>query len=48
MPWGANTLSRIPSAVWCEGLDPKCLFCAAGPPHPPQSAGCFLLTEGEN
>ena len=41
MPRGANTLSRIPSAVWCEGLDPKCLFCAAGPPTP--SSECWLL-----
>lgn len=23
MPRGANTLSCIPSAVWCEGLDLK-------------------------
>lgn len=34
MPRGADTLSLIPSAVWCEGLDPKWLVLCGWFSHP--------------
>lgn len=33
MPRSANTLSRIPSAVWCEGLDFKGLVLSGWSSH---------------